>query len=208
MGADSNKGNGLGHGFDTGTALKLLDPHGTGISLLPLAEVEQHQSTFFWAAVFFGIFAAVMGSLVSLLTTTYSNSPVIYLLGMFLLSYFVFFVVFTMRGMMRWKALKRQAMGPGAPNKESLAERVGALERRIQLFKIHRDLGMFVFNGVYTLSMDEFDQRVDSLLPFEKDDPRRKKFNQKLVSEGLVTMDKSDPDNWTISFEAEYDSTP
>ena len=198
---------GTGQGFDTGTALKLLDPQGTGISLVPLAEVQQHQSNFFWAAVFFGLFAAVMGSLVSLLTTTYDNSPVIFLLGMFLASYFVFFIVFTTRGMVRWKALKRQSMGPGAPSKESLAERVGALERRIQLFKVHRDLGRFVFNGVYTLSMDEFDQRVDSLLPFEKDDPRRKKFNQKLMSEGIVSVDKSDPDNWTISFEAEYDVT-
>ncbi len=207
MSADSMKSNGAGPGFDTGTALKLLDPQGTGIALVPLADVEQHQATFFWAAVFFGIFAAVMGSLVSLLTTTYDNSPVIFLLGMFLASYFVFFIVFTTRGMLRWKALKRQSMGPGAMSKESLAERVGALERRIQLFKIHRDLGMFVFNGVYTLSMEEFDQRVDSLLPFEKDDPRRKKFNQKLMSEGLVSVDKSDPDNWTISFEAEYDVT-
>ena len=194
-------------GFDTGTALKLLDPKGTGIALLPLADVEQHQSTFFWAAVFFGIFAAVMGSLVSLMTTAYANRPVVYLLGMFLLSYFIFFIVFTGRGMMRWKSLKKQSLGPGALNKESLAERVGALERRIQLFKIHRDLGMFVFNGVYTLSQDEFDQRIDALLPFEKDDPRRKKFNQKLLAEGIITVDKADPENWTFTYETDYDVT-
>ncbi len=194
-------------GFDTGTALKLIDPQGTGLALIPLSDVEQHQSTFFWAAAFFGIFAAVLGSLVSLMTTAYSNSPVVVILGIVLLSYFVFFVVFSMRGAMRWRILKRQALGADAWQKESLAERVGALERRIQLFKIHRDLGIFVFNGVYTLSMDEFDQRIDSLLPFEKDDPRRKKFNQKLLAEGIITLDKADPDHWTVTYESDYDVT-
>ena len=75
--------------FDAKVALKLLDPKGGGVPLVPLADVEQHHSTFFWAAVFFGIFAGIVGSLISLLTTAYANMPVIYILGMFLFSYFI-----------------------------------------------------------------------------------------------------------------------
>jgi len=191
--------------FDTNAALKLLDPRGTGIPLVPLAEVEQHQSTFFWAAIFFGIFAAIVGSLVSLLTTDYGNNPVIYLLSMFLASYFVFFVVFTGRGFIRWRRLRNKSIGSGVWTKESLGERVGALERRIQLLKIHRDLSMHVFNGVYTLPFDEFNQRVDALLPFEPDDPRRKRFNQRLLTEGIISLDKTDPKNWTVTYETDFD---
>ena len=68
--------------FDTGTALKLLDPKESGIPLLPLSDVEQHRSTVFWAAVFFGFFATLFGALVSLITTAYANKPVILILGL------------------------------------------------------------------------------------------------------------------------------
>ncbi len=89
--------------FDTRTALRLLASKEAGIALVPLAEMEQPQATLFWAAIFFGIFTAIGGSLVSLLTTAYSNTPVIYILGLFLASYFGFFLVFTIRGFTKKK---------------------------------------------------------------------------------------------------------
>ena len=193
--------------FDTGTALKLLDPKESGIPLLPLSDVEQHQSTLFWAAVFFGFFTAILVSLVSLLTTAYGNNPVIYLLGLFLTSYFIFFVVFTVRGTVRWKKLKGKSLGAVSWSKESLTERIAALERRIQLYKVHRDVGAHVFDGVNVLPYDDFNKIVDGLLPFEPDDPRRKKFNQKLIAEGIIELDKSEPDNWTVTYEANFEVT-
>ncbi|MFC1483779.1 hypothetical protein ACFL6Q_01865 [Candidatus Neomarinimicrobiota bacterium] len=193
--------------FDSKVAMKLLDPRGGGIPLVPLADVEQHHSTFFWAAVFFGIFAGIVGSLISLLTTAYTNMPVIYILGMFLLSYFVFFVVFTVRGFLKWKSLRAKSLGPESWHKESLGERVGALERTVQLLKLHRDLGTYVFNGVYSLEFDEFNKRLDELLPLEKDDPRRKKLNQRLMMEGIISVDKSDADSWVVNYENNFDVT-
>ena len=191
--------------FDSNTALKLLDPRGAGIALVPLSDVEQYHSTFFWAAVFFGIFAGIVGSLVSLLTTNYSNMPVIYILGMFLCSYFIFCVVFTIRGFMRWRNLKSKSLGPQSWHKESLGERVGALERTVQLLKLHRDLGTHVFNGVYTMPFNDFNKRLDELLPLESDDPRRQKLNQRLLMEGLISIDKSDPNNWSVTYEDNFD---
>jgi hypothetical protein len=193
--------------FDSKVAMKLLDPRGGGMPLVPLADVEQHHSTFFWAAVFFGIFAGIVGSLISLLTTAYANMPVIYILGMFLLSYFVFFVVFTVRGFLKWRSLKAKSLGPESWHKESLGERVGALERTVQLLKLHRDLGTHVFNGVYSLEFDEFNKRLDELLPLEKDDPRRKKLNQRLIMEGIISVDKSDADSWIVNYENNFDVT-
>ncbi len=193
--------------FDTGTALKLLDPKESGIPLLPLSDVEQHQSTLFWAAVFFGFFAAILGSLISLVTTTYSNTPVIYLLGLFLVSYFIFFVVFTMRGIVRWRKLKYKSVGAVSWSKEPLTERISALERRVQLYKVHRDIGNYVFNGVQVLPFDDFNRILDGILPFDSDDPRRKKFNQRLLTEGIISVDKTDPDNWTVSFDSEFEAT-
>jgi len=193
--------------FDTGTALKLLDPKESGIPLLPLSDVEQHQSTLFWAAVFFGFFAAILGSLISLVSTTYSNTPVIYLLGLFLVSYFVFFVVFTMRGFVRWRKLKYKSLGAVSWSKEPLTERINALERRVQLYKVHRDIGNYVFNGVNVLPFDDFNRILDGILPFDPDDPRRKKFNQRLLTEGIITVDKTDPDNWTVSYDSEFEAT-
>lgn len=193
--------------FDTGTALKLLDPKESGIPLLPLSDVEQHQSTLFWAAVFFGFFAAILGSLISLVSTTYSNTPVIYLLGLFLVSYLIFFVVFTMRGIVRWRKLKYKSLGAVSWSKEPLTERISALERRVQLYKVHRDIGNYIFNGVNVLPFDDFNRILDGILPFDSDDPRRKKFNQRLLTEGIITVDKTDPDNWTVSYDSEFEAT-
>ena len=191
--------------FDIGTALKLLDPKESGIPLLPLSDVEQHQSTLFWAAIFFGFFTAILGSLVSLITTAYSNSPVIFILGLSLISYFIFFTVFTVRGAVRWRKLKGKSIGAVSWSKQPLTERIATLERRIQLYKIHRDIGTHVFNGINVLPYDDFNRTVDGLLPFEPDDPRRKKFNQKLIAEGIIVIDKSEPDNWTVSYEPDFE---
>lgn len=192
--------------FDNQAALKLLDPKEAGIPLVSLAEVEQHQSTFFWAAVFFGIFCVTVGALASLLTTTYSNPPVILLLSLFLASYLIFFVLFSGRGFVRWRRLKKASVGSGTRSRESLGERVAALERRLQLLKVHRVLGQYIFDGVHILSFDEFNQRVDGLLPFEPNDPRRKKFNQRLMNEGIISVDKSDSQNWTVTYETDFDA--
>ncbi|UCH61884.1 MAG: hypothetical protein JSU77_08720 [Fidelibacterota bacterium] len=191
--------------FDTKTALRLIDPRGAGIPLLPLAEFEHHQSTLFWTAIFFGFFTATLGSLTSLLTTAFSNYPVIYLLAIFLASYFIFFVVFAARGFRRWRKLKKKSLGSVSWSKESLTDRISALERRIQLYKIHNDVGTYVFNGINTLPYDDFNKTIDEILPFEADDPRRKKFNQKLISEGIITIDKSESDNWTVSYETDFE---
>lgn len=193
--------------FDTGTALKLLDPKESGIPLLPLSDVEQHQSTLFWAAIFFGFFTAILGSLVSLVTTAYGNSPVIFILGLSLVSYFIFFTVFTVRGAVRWRKLKLKSLGAVSWSKEPLTERIGALERRIQLYKVHRDIGTHVFNGINVLPYDDYIKIVDKLLPFDPDDPRRKKFDQKLLTEGIITIDKNDPNNWTVSYETDFEVT-
>ena len=191
--------------FDTGTAMRLLDPKESGIPLVPLSDVEQHQSTLFWAAIFFGFFTAILGSLVSLVTTAYSNSPVIFLLGLSLISYFIFFAVFAVRGAVRWRKLKVKSFGAVSWSKQPLTERIGVLERRIQLYKVHRDIGTHVFNGIYILPYDDYTKIVDKLLPFEPDDPRRKKFDQKLLTEGIIVLDKSEPDNWTVSYESDFE---
>ncbi len=199
--------NGSAKAFDQAGALKIFDNDGAGVELIPLQEVNQHLSTFLWGAIFFGIFMASVGSLVSLLSTDYSNNPVIYLMGLFLTSYFVFAFVFTSKGFVRWGRLKKKSVGESLWNKESLGERVGALERRIQLFKIHRDLGLYVFNGESTMQFNEFNTKLDLLLPFEPDDPRRKKFNQRLMNEGIITVDKSDPNAWSVTYETDFDPT-
>ena len=192
--------------IDSQAALKLLDSREAGIPLVPLAEVEQHHSTFFWAAVFFGIFCVASGSLVSLLATAYSNPPVILLLGLSLSSYLVFFVLFSIHGFVRWRRLRKSSIGNRSWTRESIGERVIALEHRIQLLKVHRNLGLYVFNGAHALSFDEFNQRVDGLLSFEPDDPQRKKFNQRLISEGLISVDKSDSEKWTVAYETDFDA--
>ncbi len=189
--------------FDTKTALRLLSSKEAGIALVPMAEMEQPQATLFWAAIFFGIFTAIFGSLVSLLTTAYSNTPVIYILGLFLISYLGFFLVFTIRGFAKKKKIRRQSLDTDFTGEDSLARRVGTIERRIFLEKIHQDLGQFVFDKARTISFDEFNKIVDDLMAFEGEDPRRQKFNQRLLGEGLITIDKSDSNHWTVSFDPE-----
>ncbi len=193
--------------FDQVGALKIFDIGDEGVALIPLQEVEQHQSTFFWAAIFFGICMASIGSLASLISTDFANKAVIYLMGVFLGSYFLFTAIFAVKGFTRWGRLKKHAIGESAWNKESLGERVGALERRIQLFKIHRDLGHYVFNGINVLPFNEFNTKLDPLLPFDADDPRRKRFNSRLISEGIISVDKSNPKSWTATYEADFDPT-
>ena len=205
-GADKSS-NGAEKAFDQTGALRIFDSGEEGVALIPLQEVIQHLSTFFWAAIFFGVLMVSVGSLISLLATDYSNSPVIYVMSMFLVSYFIFAVVFIVQGFTRWGRLKKKSVGESLWNKESLGERVGALERRIQLFKIHRDIGQYVFNHVNTMQFDEFNSKLDSLLPFEPDDPRRRKFNQRLMNEGIMTVDKSDPNAWTVTYQIDFDPT-
>ncbi len=189
--------------FDTTTALRLLASKEAGIALVPLAEMEQPQATLFWAAIFFGIFTAIFGSLVSLLTTAYSNTPVIYILGLFLVSYFAFFLVFTIRGFSKKKRIRRQSLVTDYTGDDSLTRRVGTIERRIFLEKIHQDLGQFVFDKARTISFDEFNKIVDDLMVFEGEDPRRQMFNQRLLGEGLITIDKTDSNHWTVSYDPE-----
>jgi len=187
--------------FDTKTALRLLSSKEAGIALVPMAEMEQPQATLFWAAIFFGIFTAILGSLLSLLTTAYSNTPVIYILGLFLVSYFGFFLVFTVRGFAKKKKIRRQSLEADFTGDDSMTRRVGAIERRIFLEKIHQDLGRFVFDKASTISFDDFNKIVDDLMVFETDDPRRQKFNQRLLAESLITVDKSDSNHWTVSYD-------
>ncbi len=189
--------------FDTKTALRLLASKEAGIALVPLAEMEQPQATLFWAAIFFGIFTAIFGSLVSLLTTAYNNPPVIYILGLFLVSYLGFFLVFTIRGFAKKKKNRRQSLHTDFTGDDSLTRRVGTIERRIFLEKIHQDLGIFVFDKARTISFDEFNKIIDDLMVFEGDDPRRQKFNQRLLSEALITIDKTDSNHWTVSYDPE-----
>jgi len=193
--------------FDMETALRLLDPKGAGIPMLPLAEFEQHQSTLLLASIFFGLYATILGSLLSLFNTGYDNYPVMNLLATFLVSYFIFLVVFAVRGFSGWRKLREKSLGVVSWSKESLTERIGTLERRIQLYKIHHDIGTHVFNGVNTLPYDDFNKTVDGLLPFEPDDPRRKKFNQKLIAENIIVLDESEPDNWLVSYQTDFEVT-
>ena len=96
-GADKSS-NGAEKAFDQTGALRIFDSGEEGVALIPLQEVIQHLSTFFWAAIFFGVLMVSVGSLISLLATDYSNSPVIYVMSMFLVSYFIFAVVFIVQG--------------------------------------------------------------------------------------------------------------
>ncbi len=187
--------------FDTKTASRLLSSKEAGIALVPMAEMEQPQATLFWAAIFFGIFTAIFGSLVSLLTTAYANTPVIYILGLFLVSYFAFFLVFTIRGFSKKKKIRRQSLETDFTGDDSMTRRVGAIERRIFLEKIHQDLGRFVFDKANTISFDDFNKIIDDLMVFETEDPRRQKFNQRLLAEGLISIDKTDSNHWTVSFD-------
>lgn len=189
--------------FDTKAALRLLNSKEAGIALVPLAEVEQPQATLFWAATFFGIFTAILGSLVSLLTTSYSNTPVIYILGLFLVSYLAFFLVFTIRGFTRRKNIRKESLEADYTGEDSVTRRIGAIERRIFLEKIHKDLGKYVFDKATTISFDEFNRVIDEVMNFEEGDQRQQRFNQKLLDEGLITIDKTDNNNWTVSFDHE-----
>ncbi|UCD37848.1 MAG: hypothetical protein JSW54_13670 [Fidelibacterota bacterium] len=191
--------------FDTQAALKLLDPRETGIPMVPLADVEQPFSALFWGAIFFGITTAIAGSLISLLTTEYSNPPVIFLLGLFLVSYFIFFVVFAVRGFLKKRQLSRKTLASDYAKQDEHSRRISALERRIQLYKVHRDVGMHVFNGEETVAYSDFNRALDPLLPFESDDPRRQKFNQKLIAEGIIQLDQSDPSNWTVTYNPDFE---
>jgi len=115
-------------------------------------------------------------------------------------------MLFSIHGFVRWRRLRKSSIGNRSWTRESIGEHVIALEHRIQLLKVHRNLGLYVFNGAHALSFDEFNQRVDGLLPFEPDDPQRKKFNQRLISEGLISVDKSDSEKWTVAYETDFDA--
>lgn len=189
--------------FDRKSALQLLNSKEAGIALLPLAEMEQPQATLFWAAIFFGIFTAILGSLLSLLTTSYSNSPVIYILGLFLVSYLAFFLVFTIRGFSKRKQLYKRSLEKDYTGEDSIARRLGAIERRIHTSKVHQDLGRFVFDKARTISYEEYNTIVNDLMGFAADDARLQNFNQNLVSAGIITIDRVDPDHWTVTYDAE-----
>ncbi len=193
--------------FEKETVLRLVVPKGAGIPMLPLAEFKQYLSTLLMAMVFFGLYALILGSLLSLFNTGYDNYPVMNLLVTFFISYFILLVVFLVRGVSGWKKLKEKSLGVVPWSKESLTERIGALEHRLQLYKIHHDIGIHVFNGVTTLPYDDFNKTVEALLPFEPDDPRCKKFIQRLIAEKIIVLHESEPDNWLVSYETYFEAT-
>ena len=146
---------------------------------------------------------AILGSLVSLLTTSYSNSPVIYILGLFLVSYMGFFLVFTIRGFSKRKKLHRRSLEKDYSSEDSISRRLGAVERRIHTSKVHQDLGLFVFDKARTISYEEYNTIISDIMNFSADDTRLPHFNQSLVSAGLITLDKIDPDHWTVTYDAD-----
>ena len=190
--------------FNIENALNLLSNKRGVIPMVSLSEIEQSQTTLFWAAVFFGIFAALAGAVISLLTTSYGNLPVIYILSLALASYLCFFVIFVVRGFRRRKQIFKSVLEPDLSQPDTVSERLSALESWVQSTKIHYDLKNYVFDKQRSVAFQDFNRKMDELLPFEPDDPRRQKFVQKLMAEGLINLDKTDADNWMVTFEDDF----
>ena len=193
--------------FNIENALNLLSNKRGILPMVSLTEVEQSQTTLFWAAVFFGIFAALAGAVISLLTTSYTNLPVVYILSLALASYLCFFVIFVVRGFRRRKQIYRSVLEPDLYEPDTISERLSALENWVQSTKVHHDLKNYVFDKQRSVTFQDFNRKMDELLPFEPDDPRRQKFVQKLLAEGLINLDKSDADNWTVTFEDDFQAS-
>jgi hypothetical protein len=193
--------------FNIQNALNLLSNKRGVLPMVSLSEIEQSQTTLFWAAVFFGIFAALAGAVISLLTTSYGNLPVIYILSLALASYLCFFVIFVIRGFRRRRQIYKSVMEPNLSEPDTVGERLSALENWVQSTKVHHDLKNYVFDKQRSVAFQDFNRRMDELLPFEPDDPRRQKFVQKLLAEGLINLDKTNADNWMVTFEDDFQAS-
>jgi hypothetical protein len=65
------------------TLVSILTPKEIGVSLVPLQQLEETESSYFWTSVFLSFLSTLLGSIISLLATDYSNKPVLILLGIF-----------------------------------------------------------------------------------------------------------------------------
>ncbi|MFB0516478.1 MAG: hypothetical protein ACETWG_07730 [Candidatus Neomarinimicrobiota bacterium] len=193
--------------FNIQNALNLLSTRRDLLPMVSLSEIEQSQSILVWAAVFFGIFAALAGAVISLLTTSYNNLPVIYILGLALVSYLCFFVIFVIRGFHRRDQIVRSVLEPNLSEPVTLGERLSALENWVRSMKMHHDLKNHVFDKQRSVNFQDFNRKIDELLPFEPDDPRRQKFVQKLLAEGMIIIDKTETDNWMVAFEDNFQAS-
>lgn len=95
---------------DIGTIVKLFAPKEVGVTLIPLQDFENIEFLRFWSSIFFGVFTAFLGSVVSLLVTPYDNAPVLYVLGISTILFLLMFSAFSVKSFAASKAAKNRAL--------------------------------------------------------------------------------------------------
>ena len=103
-----------GKNFDVQTIMKLIVPKEVGVTLVPLDSMEKIESTKFWEQMFFGIFTALLGSFISLVTTDFNNLPVIYLIGIFGVIFFLCFMAFAIQEKREHDKMRSSAVSSGS----------------------------------------------------------------------------------------------
>jgi uncharacterized membrane protein YbhN (UPF0104 family) len=153
--------------YDVSTVIRLFAPKQVGVTLAPLAQIEEAELFLFWSAVFCALFTALLGSVVSLLCASYSNAPVLWILLIFLLVFFGLFIVFSWLGFMKRRRIRKEAIGETLGSDTASLDRLKAkyetLHYKATLLRLYHNMSTEVFKSGDTISWEDFRAAVRQL---------------------------------------------
>ena len=171
------------------TLLKLYAPKEVGITLVPLQDVEQAESSAFWSSIFLMILSLILGSLLPLLLTGYENTPVIWILGAAAILFFMLSATFIVMTFIVRKKAREAAIGP---EKEDVSTDSPELVATKGLLMTLYTLNKHVFRGAPTLTKEQFIKRVPEMFSSPIDQAFAQQVYNDMIEIGSIETFESD----------------
>jgi hypothetical protein len=193
--------------LDIQTVVKLLAPRELGVELVPLSQIEQAESSTLWASIFFGVFCSLLGSVISLHTTAFTNTPVLYILWLFLIAFGALTIAFYVKGHKEKQKARRGLLDNQSPEVEakSEAEQLADAKRLIGIMWKLKVILERVFKDESRISPDEFINRMNPHLSKKLDVTNSSTWINALVSHGAISIEQEPDGKEVIVYNSGWD---
>jgi hypothetical protein len=186
------------------TILNILAPKEINVALVPLNQVNDIETSFFWSSIFLSISSTILGAILSLFTTDYNNDPVLYVLLLFFLIFLIFTISFSVKGFKQRMKARKGSLKRSSETELDDSITPNNYKENIYiglLFKL-----MYLIREKIFLSKNPRKAEVvkEIWLEIFGEDPSYKIFNA-LIRAGLFERIEDDDGTFLIKFNSDFD---
>ena len=190
--------------FSLNPIVNILTPKEIRVSLVPLSQIEDIETSFFWSSIFLSIMTSIFGSLLSLWTTDFENTPVKTILLIFLIIFIILTGTFSFNAFIKRKNARKEsskntinAKSNGVEKSESFSDAVG-LGLMFKLMYLLRDKIFMNKNPRKVETVKELWSEIFS------EDPSYEVFTA-LIKAGVLKRIEEKDGSFLIEFNSEFD---